>query len=272
MLPQITLGERGQPDGKFTSKLSLSLSARSSELPVWIHISPIPTTSSGSGTTLTGSAFTYDAMGRVLALWQCAPSTCGTSTQTSRPLFFGSDWTGNLIQEDDGGSGSINYGRSVAGEVTSVTNATYTNAPYNPPNLVSNVVNGPDGPVTYTLGNGLNVFRGYDPLGRLGEIWVCSGAAPASANCSGGSTVYAVVSGQKGSQVQTELDTVLSQQFSYGYTDGLNRLTARTNTSGAPDSYTYGNGGRNGGRRNGGRNGGQPGLRKINLNDQPWVI
>ena len=140
---------------------------------------------------------------------------------------------------DDGGSGSINYGRSVAGEVTSVTNATYTNAPYNPPNLVSNVVNGPDGPVTYTLGNGLNVFRGYDPLGRLGEIWVCSGAAPASANCSGGSTVYAVVSGQKGSQVQTELDTVLSQQFSYGYTDGLNRLTARTNTSGAPDSYTY---------------------------------
>jgi RHS repeat-associated protein len=199
----------------------------------------LATSSSGSGATLTGSAFTYDAMGRVLALWQCAPSTCGTSNQTSRPLFFGWDWAGNLIQEDDGGSGTINYGRSVAGQVTSITNATYTNLPYNPPNLVSNVVNGPDGPVTYTLGNGLNVFRGYDQLGRLGQIWVCSGAAPASANCSGGSTVYAVVSGQKGSQVQYELDTVLSQQFSYGYSDGLNRLTARTNTSGAPDSYTY---------------------------------
>ena len=144
-----------------------------------------------------------------------------------------------MVQEADGGSGTINYGRSVAGEVTSITNATYTNLPYNPPNLVSNVVNCPNGPVTYTLGNGLKVFRGYDPLGRLGSIWVCSGSATASANCSGDSTVYAVVSGQKGTQVNYELDTVLDQQFSYGYSDGFNRLTARTSTSGAPNSYTY---------------------------------
>jgi hypothetical protein len=31
----------------------------------------------------------------------------------------------------------------------------------NPPDPVSNVVNGADGPVSYTLGNGLNVYLGY---------------------------------------------------------------------------------------------------------------
>ena len=74
-------------------------------------------------------------------------------------------------------SGTIAYARSIAGEVTSITNQTYQNLPQNPPNLVSNVVNGPDGPVSYTLGNGLNVYQGYDTLGRWTGRWVCSGPA-----------------------------------------------------------------------------------------------
>ena len=53
------------------------------------------------------------------------------------------DWAGNLTQSSDGSTGTINYGRSIAGEVTSITNATYQNLPYNPPNLVSNVVAAP---------------------------------------------------------------------------------------------------------------------------------
>jgi hypothetical protein len=72
--------------------------------------------------------------------------------------------------------------------VTSITNQTYQNLPQNPPNLVSNVVNGPDGPVSYTLGNGLNVYQGYDTLGRLAGRWVCGG--PATMGCSGGTLVY----------------------------------------------------------------------------------
>ena len=106
-------------------------------------------------------------------------------------------------------SGTINYGRSIAGEVTSITNATYQN-PQNPANLVSNVVNGPDGPVSYTLGNGLNVYRTYDTLGRYVGQWVCSG--PANPTCSGGTQMYGTSSGWKGSQLLNQADTVLNQQ------------------------------------------------------------
>jgi hypothetical protein len=68
------------------------------------------------------------------------PATCGTGYQASRPLSFAYDWVGNLIQESDSVRGTINYRRSIAGEKTSISNATYQNAPQNPPNLVSNVV------------------------------------------------------------------------------------------------------------------------------------
>ncbi len=175
-------------------------------------------------------------MGRVVGIWACAPATCGTGYQTARPLSFAYDWAGNLTQESDNVSGTINYGRSIAGEVTSITNSTYTNLPYNPPNLVSSVVNGPDGPVSYTLGNGLNVYRSYDTLGRLYGQWVCNG--PAAQNCTGGTEVYGTAGQWKGSQLQLLSDTVLGQHITYGY-DGLNRLTSRTVTFGTVQNYTY---------------------------------
>ena len=184
-------------------------------------------TGGGTGSTWNGSSISYDAMGRVVAIWACGPATCGTGYQASRPLSFAYDWAGNLTQESDTVSGTINYGRSIAGEVTSITNATYQN-PQNPANLVSNVVNGPDGPVSYTLGNGLNVYRTYDTLGRYVGQWVCSG--PANPTCSGGTQMYGTSSGWKGSQLLNQADTVLNQQVSYIYGDGFNRLTARTVT------------------------------------------
>jgi RHS repeat-associated protein len=190
-----------------------------------------------SGTpTLTGSLSSYDVMGRVVNMWACGPATCGTGYQAARPLSFAYDWAGNLTQESDGASGTINYGRSVAGEVTSITNETYQNLPYNPPNLVSNVVNGANGPVSYTLGNGLNVYRSYDQLGRLAGGWVCNG--PAAADCSGGTQIYGTSGQWKGVQLQSLSDTVLNQQVTNGY-DGFNRLTARTVTSGTVQNYTY---------------------------------
>ena len=126
-------------------------------------------TGGGTGPTWNGSSISYDVMGRVVSIWACGPATCGTGYQGGRPLSFAYDWVGNLTQESDNVTGTINYGRSIAGEVTSITNATYQNLPQNPPNLASNVVNGPDGPVSYTLGNGLNVYRSYDALGPL--VW-----------------------------------------------------------------------------------------------------
>jgi hypothetical protein len=131
----------------------------------------------------------------------------------------------------------VPFRRSIAGEVTSITNATYQNLPYNPPNLVSNVVNGPDSPVSYTLGNGLTGYRSYDSLGRLSREWVCNG--PAAAGCSGGTQIYGTTSVWKGVQMQSQSDTVLNQQVTLGY-DGFNWLTARTVTSGTVENYIYG--------------------------------
>ena len=193
-------------------------------------------TGGGTGATWNGSVMSYDAMGRVINMWACGPATCGTGYQSSRPLSFAYDWAGNLTQESDSYSGTISYGRSIAGEVTSITNQTYTNLPENPPDLVSNVVNGPDGPVSYTLGNGLNVFQGYDTLGRLSGRWVCSG--PATMYCSGGAQAYGTNATWLGTRVTTQSDTILNQQVTFGY-DGFNRLTARTVTSGTVQNYTY---------------------------------
>src|ERR1700749_573461 len=91
--------------------------------------------------------------------------------------------------------------------------------------------------VSYTLGNGLNVYRTYNTLGRYVGQWVCSG--PAAPSCSGGTQVYGTSSGWKRSQLLNQADTVLNQQVSYSYGDGFNRLTARTVMSGTAQNYTY---------------------------------
>jgi RHS repeat-associated protein len=192
---------------------------------------------SGSGTSLTRGLFSYDIMGHVATMWQCAPSICGTSSQAGRPaLQFSYDLLGNLTYEFDGASGGIAYTRSPAGEVTSITNQSYQDT-YNPANLVSNVVNGPTGPISYTLGNGLNIYKGYDSFGRLYAQWVCNG--PAQFDCN--TQLYGTDAFKKGVRVTTVQDTVMAGTINLGY-DEFNRLTASNETlySGAQNSFSYG--------------------------------
>jgi RHS repeat-associated protein len=192
----------------------------------------------GAGTAnWSGSLFSYDAMGRVTTIWSCGPASCGNAYMNNRGVSFSYDWAGNPTGTADGATGAISYGRSIAGEITSVTNTSYTNLPYNPPNLVSNVVNGPNGPVSYTLGNGLNVYRSYDTLGRYNGEWVCNG--PAGAYCPGGTQIYATTNSWKGSQMTGQSDTSLAQGALFGYGDGFNRITSRTVTYGTLQNYTY---------------------------------
>jgi RHS repeat-associated protein len=187
----------------------------------------------------TGALFSYDLMGNVTTMWQCAPSTCPTASgQLSRPaLTFSYDGVGNLTGEFDGASGLITYGRSPAGEVTSITNQSYNNAPYNPPNLVSNVVNGPNGPISYTLGNGLNFYKEYDSSGRPYGQWVCTGAA--QVNC--GTQIYGTGAYMSGTRVAAMDDTVIGGHISLGY-DEFNRLTStnRTYYNNSQNNFTYG--------------------------------
>jgi len=187
---------------------------------------------SGSGSTLTRGRFDYDAMGRITHMWQCAPSICGTSSQESRPgLQFGYDLGGNLTYEFDGASGGIQYARSLAGEVTAITNLSYTTGG-NPPNLVSNIVNGPSGPITYDLGNGTSSQLWYDSMGRFSMQVFC--VTSAKSDCYS-NQFYGVWTVPKGSRIIHTSDDVLGGGADYGY-DEFNRLTSM---NGPSQSFTY---------------------------------
>jgi RHS repeat-associated protein len=179
----------------------------------------------GSGT---GSLYSYDVMGRITGLWQCAPSTCGTAARTTRPLSFTYDYLGDVTSEGDQVSGTINYTYSPAQEVTSITNASYGGT-YNPANLVSNVVNGPKGPLSWSLGNGHTPVSQYDSMGRLTGFWVCNGSI--QPNCAGLGGPYGFVIIPQGTRVTNTQDTVMGPTV-MGY-DDFNRLTSVNRYSGA---------------------------------------
>lgn len=191
-----------------------------------------------SSSTLSGSLFGYDSMGRVTTTWQCGPDTCGTGNQGSHWLAYSYDWTGNLTMEADGPSGEISYGRSPAGEVTAITNNSYSlNGSSGTANLVSNVQNGPFGPTSWQLGNGLSGVWQYDSMGRMTGGWVCSGSS--QADCTGGSQLYGFAVGWRGSYVWWDCDTVINQCNNDDY-DQFGRLASKTFTQGgSPTNYTY---------------------------------
>lgn len=193
----------------------------------------------GSSTSAwTGAAFSYDATGRIIGNWACTPTTCGTSNQTTQAISYAWDWTGNLTSEQDWASGKISYTRSPAGEVQQILNNTFPigSSGATPATLVSSVVNGPYGPISYHLGNGLNVYRTYDGLGRLNGKFVCNGSPTQS--CQGGTQIYGTESTTAGVRVVSIADTVQNQAATFGY-DDFNRLTSRTITQGTTQNYTY---------------------------------
>lgn len=184
------------------------------------------------------SQYTYDVAGRVLSLWQCAPSICGTSYQEGRPaLQFSYDAAGALMSEYDGTSGNIVYGRSVAEQLTSVTNQSYTD-PTNTPNLVTNVVNGPFGITNWHMGNGLSAVQSYDSFGRVNGGWICNGnsADGQSAYCANSAQLHGYTLSTSGNRVTTMCDTAVQCQ-THGY-DEFGRLTSVAGTS-ANLSWSY---------------------------------
>ncbi len=173
-------------------------------------------TSSGYEATM----YSYDTMGRTTLLGECTPAFCGGSTP-SFVLNYSYDWAGNLLTATDGAGVTTTYTYSPASEVQSITSSLSNST--NPPAILSNVTNGPNGPVSWTLGNGLTGGYSYDSLGRLNAGTVSSG----------GTQVYSFTAGWKGSQLLSSSDAALGQTASYGY-DEFNRLKSRTVTSGTP--------------------------------------
>ncbi len=193
----------------------------------------------GSSTTQwSGSLFSYDTMGRVLETWECGPTTCGTSNQASRPLAYTYDLAGNMLTAGQGDGGTVTYTYSEANEVQTIS--TNITGPTRPGSLVSNVVNSPNGPTSYSLGNGLGDATSYDSMGRLNGNWVCSGgSSPYAPSCSGSTQVYGNAVNWSGVQATAYCDTVLGQCGNFGY-DEFNRLTSRSVTKGTAQNFSYG--------------------------------
>jgi RHS repeat-associated protein len=179
------------------------------------------------------SAFSYDPVGRISYLDECFPSTCGTVADNHLQNYT-YDLAGNLLSSTDGANVTSTYTVSLANEPLSLTSS-LTNST-NPAHILSSVNNGPDGPTSYALGNGLSGVYSFDTLGRINGGWICNGSI--SANCSGGSQTYGFTDSWSGAQLKSSVDSVLAQTANYGY-DGFNRLTSRTISIGTTQNFTY---------------------------------
>lgn len=156
---------------------------------------------------------------------------CGSNSITT---WYGHDLIGDLLGASDGFQHTNTSTYSPANEVQSITNS--VNDANHPPNLVGSVQNGPFGPLSWQLGNGLYGVRQYDTLGRVAGGWVCNGST--QPYCAGGSQVYGFVNGWVGPYISWACDTVINNCSSYTY-DNLGRLSALNVYQGSGSNYTY---------------------------------
>ncbi len=186
--------------------------------------------------TFSGTVFSYDAVGRIIALSECLPGTCGTPAD-DKNLAYTYDLAGDLTSSTDGAGATTTYTYSIAGEVKSITsNASSLSSATVPGTIVSGVQNGPFGPVSYTLGNGVSQFNSYDILGRLNGGSVCPVGTTPALGCSG--KIYGFTATWKGQRLNSSSDSVEGTGITYGY-DSFNRLSSLTNSS-SQSLYTYG--------------------------------
>jgi RHS repeat-associated protein len=179
------------------------------------------------------SIFSYDLMGWPYFDISCTPPRCGASI-ADHGVPYTHDFLGNILTTGDAAGPTYTYTYSRASEVLSITSSQSDST--HPPNLVSNVQNGPNGPVSYQLGNGLGVASAYDALGRLSGQWVCVGVP--SIACSAQRYGFNV-GARKGSQITNVSDNITGQNTVYGY-DEFNRLTSANFGAGAKTfSYVY---------------------------------
>jgi RHS repeat-associated protein len=184
---------------------------------------------SGSGAA---TAFSYDAMGQIAGLGECFPSQCGTPSDNKLLSYF-YDLAGGIGTSVDGAGVKTNYGYTAAGEVNLITSSVSNST--HPGTLLSNVQNGPFGPTSFTLGNGVSQINTYDALGRLNGSAICPSGTTASIGCSG--EIYGFSTTWQGKQLKGSSDTVEGSGLTYGY-DNFSRLVSMTNGSSQP-LYTY---------------------------------
>ena len=179
--------------------------------------------------------YSYDPVGRVVGMWECQPSSCGITAKT-RELDFSYDLAGRLLSQADPTTGAVHYSYSPAGEITSISNSVYNNVT-NPGTYVSGITNGPAGPTSYHLGNGLTVVGTYDSANRIQYRWLCAGGVTTS-YCSGGTQLYGLNTGWQGSYLINSIDTVMNTGGNYTY-DDLGRLKSFASNAGVSSTFSW---------------------------------
>jgi YD repeat-containing protein len=180
------------------------------------------------------SVFSYDSMGRVNGMAECLPLWCGNSPLDKR-LDFSYERTGNLNTSTDGAGVTTTYSYTPAGEIgqisSSLSDATH------PGTLVSNLKNGPYGPISYQLGNGSEASLTYDIMGRAWGRWICSTSV--QPYCAGGNQIYGSDAGILGAHISFSDDTAVTEHRDYSY-DEFNRLKSTSIRQGQKTfSYSY---------------------------------
>ncbi len=179
-------------------------------------------------TITAGTAYSYTAMGYIAQTASCVPSGCGTASRDKQTPYTW-DWLGNMLTSGDGAGVTTTYSYSVANELQSIASS------YEP-SIVSNVQNGPFGPISYTLGNGANTLLAYDSLGRQNERFVCLNST--QLHCTGGTQLYGFILGYQGMRVTDVSDSAINQHRTYGY-DEFNRLTSMKSYDTGQQLYSY---------------------------------
>ena len=184
----------------------------------------------------TGTIYSYDASGNVIANYECEPASCGNPTR-DQTVSYGYDWSGTLTSESDGAGTTYTYSRSPAGEVTGITSSLAD--ANDPANIVvpNSVQNGPFGPTNYLLGNGTNQVLAYDGSGRNINGWVCNNGSTAP-QCGGSGLLYGYGNTWKGNRITWSGDTSEGQLRNYGY-DEFNRLASMSIDNGQTYQYVY---------------------------------
>jgi RHS repeat-associated protein len=166
------------------------------------------------------SAFSYDVMGRVLSNWQCTPQTC--PTPSFYQLSYAYDLLGDPTTASNGVGVTFSYAYNAAPRMIGITSNLVDST--HPATLLSSVHYGQFGPISDTLGNGLNEIFGYNAYGALQSY---------------ASTPYSFSLGFASNwNVSSAADSV-NGNWSYGY-DQFNRLASSNKNSGAQTfSYVY---------------------------------
>jgi RHS repeat-associated protein len=134
----------------------------------------------------------------------------------------------------DGFGVTNNYTYSQGNEVQSITSS--LNDSHDPPHIVANVQNGPFGPVSWQLGNGLCAARQNDAMGRITGGSVRQGASLPS--CTGGTQVYGFTASWAGPYLSSACDGVPNTCGNYQY-DEFGRLSAANIYQGSGASFSY---------------------------------